>query len=129
MSRRSRRRIPCSGDREGEGDAGREELTERADRRATAERMRRGEPAPTFERAQVEADIVRRTLRMWWAPAVYLCFAVVSVLLLLSQDDVVGRVLGLSAVLGNLGIAVWRELHRRGAARLFEANQRRWRDV
>jgi hypothetical protein len=27
---------------------------------------------------------------------------------------------------GTLGIAVWQELHRRGAARLLEANRKRW---
>ena len=106
-----------------------QELADRADHKATAERMRQGEPAPTLERARVEADIARGILRMWWAPWAYLCFAVVSVLLLLSQDDVVGRVLGLSASLGQLGIAAWSELHRRGAARLLDANQRRWGDV
>jgi hypothetical protein len=61
-----------------------------------------------------------------WA---HLCFAVLSVPLLLSQDNVVGRVLGLSVVLGQLGLAVGTELHRRGAARLLDANQRRWGDV
>jgi hypothetical protein len=105
------------------------ELADRADRKTTAERMRHGERAPTLERARVEADIARGILRMWWAPWAYLCIAVVSVLLLMSQDDVVGRVLGLSALLGQLGIAAWSELHRRGAARLLDANQRHWGDV
>ena len=105
------------------------ELADRADTKATAKRMRQGEPAPTLERARVEADIARGILRMWWAPWGYLCFAVVSVLLLLSQDDVVGRALGLTAALGSLGIAVWDELRRRGAARLLDANRRRWSDV
>ena len=76
----------------------------------------------------MDADIARNALRMWWTPWAHLCFAVVGVLLLF-QDEVVVRVLGLSAVLGNVGIAVWRELHRRGAARLLDANQRRWGDV
>ena len=104
------------------------ELADRADRKATAERMRRGEPAPTAERAQVEADIARNALRMWWTPWAYLCFAAVSALFLF-QEEVVVRVLGLSAVLGNLGIAVWQELHGRGAARPLDANQQRWGDV
>ena len=106
-----------------------QDLADRADRKATAARMRRGEPAPTAERAAVEADLARRILRMWWAPWAWLGLAAVWAVLLLFQDDVVGRVLGVSVVLQNLGLAVWRELHRRGAARLLDANQRRWGDV
>jgi hypothetical protein len=106
-----------------------QEVAHQADPSATAKRMRQGEPSPTLDRARVEADIARGIMRMWWRPWAYLCFAVLSVPLLLSQNDVVGRVLGLSVVLGQLCIAVWRELHRRGAARLLDANQRRWGDV
>ena len=106
-----------------------QDLADRADRKATEERMRRGEPAPTVERARVEADLARRILRMWWAPWAYLSFAAICMLLWFSSDDLVGWVLGASAALGNLGIAAWRELHRRGAARLLDANQRRWGDV
>lgn len=106
-----------------------QDLADRADRKATEARMRRGEPAPTVERARVEADLARRILAMWWAPWVWLSFAVVWALLLLVVDDAVGRVLGVMGVLQNLGMAVWRELHRRGAARLLDANQRHWGDV
>jgi hypothetical protein len=100
-----------------------------ADRKATAERMRRGEPAPTADRATVEADLARRILRMWWAPWGWLCLGLVSVPLLLFAHDAVGRILGVMVLLQNVGMAVWRELHRRGAARLLDANQRRWGDV
>jgi hypothetical protein len=105
-----------------------QELAHPADHKATAARMRQGEPAPTRERALVEADMARGILRMWWRPWAHLCFAVLSVPLLLSQDNVV-RVLALWVVLGHLGLAVGTELHRRGAARLLDANQRRWGDV
>ena len=104
-------------------------LTDREGRKATEERMRRGEPAPDIERAKVEAELARRILRMWWGPLVYLGFAAVCMLLLLSADDAVSRVLGVSAVLGHLVIAAWRELNRRGAARLLDANRQRWGDV
>ena len=106
-----------------------QDLADRADHKATAARMRRGEPAPTAERAQVEADLARRILRMWWTPWAWLGLAVVWAILLPFQDDVVGRLLGAWVVLSYLGMAVWRELHRRGAARLLDANRRRWGDV
>ena len=106
-----------------------QDLADRADRKATEARMRRGEPAPTVERARVEADLARRILRLWWAPWGWLGLAVVWALLLLFVDDTVGYVLGLIVVLQNLGMAAWRELHRRGAARLLDANHRRWGDV
>jgi hypothetical protein len=105
------------------------DLDDRADGKAVSERMRRGEPAPTVERARVEADFARGVLRTWWVPWAYLCLGVFSIVLLVSEDHVVGRVLALQLALGCLGFAAWRELHRRGAALLLDANQRRWGDV
>lgn len=106
-----------------------QDLDDRAKGEAASERMRRGEPAPTVERARVEADFARRILRAWWVPWAYLCLGVYSVLVLVSEDHVVGRVLALQLALVSLGAAAWRELHRRGAARLLDANRRRWGDV
>ena len=106
-----------------------QDLDVRADGKAAAERMRRGEPAPTVERARVEADFARGILRMWWEPWAYLCLGVFSILILISEHRVVGRVLALQLAVGSFGVAAWRELHRRGAARLLDANQRRWDDI
>lgn len=106
-----------------------QDLDDRANGKAASERMRRGEPAPTVERARVEADLARGILRTWWMPWAYLCLGAFSILILVSEDHVVGRVLALQLALSSLGAAAWRELHRRGAARLLDANQRRWGDV
>ena len=106
-----------------------QDLDDRVNGKAASERMRRGEPAPTVERARVEADFARRILRAWWVPWAYLCLGVYSLLVLVSEDHLVGRMLALPLVLASLGGAASRELHRRGAARLLDANQRRWGDV
>ena len=106
-----------------------QDLADRADRKETEQRMRRGEPAPTAERARVEAELARRILAMWWTPWVWLGLAAVWALLVLFQDDVVGRALSVWVILNYLGMAVWRELHRRGAARLLDANRQRWGEL
>ncbi len=91
-------------------------------------RVRRGEPAPTAERAAVERSIAEGILRQWWNPWASLVLAAVQLWLLLTTDHPpLMRVLEVSVLLGLLGLAVYQELNRRGAARLLHANRRRWR--
>jgi hypothetical protein len=100
-------------------------LVDRAERKAIAARMRRGEPAPTSARARTEMAAMERIVRAWWLPLAWLLVGLTNLVLLLFFG--VGP-LGLAAAcsLITLGLAVWHELHRRAAARLLDANRRRW---
>ncbi len=100
-------------------------LVDRAERKAITARMRRGEPAPTAEQARVEMAAVERIVRAWWLPLAWLVLGVIN-LGLLVFGDVALWPLAAIGTLGTLGIGVWQELHRRGAARVLAANRRRW---
>jgi hypothetical protein len=100
-------------------------LVERAERKAITARMRRGEPAPTAGQARAEMAAAGRIVRAWWLPAAWLVLGLVN-LLLLVFGDVSLWPLALLGTLGTLGLGVWHELHRRGAARVLDANRRRW---
>ena len=69
-------------------------------------------------------------LRRWWAPWAWLVLALIQLWLLLAADDrpTVVDVFNVNALVGCLGLAVWSELNRRGAARLLDANRRHWGD-
>ena len=101
-------------------------MRQAAERSAETARMRRGEPAPTPERAEVEKTLAQRILRQWWTPWAYLAISAVHVVVLVTTERAVVRLLASLVMVQLLGLAAWHELNRRGAARLLEANRRRW---
>ena len=105
-----------------------DEVVDRAERKAIAERVRRGEPAPTATQARTEMAVAERIRRAWWLPCLWLVVGLSNIALFFVTDHGDLRPLAALCVVLNLALAVHHERHRRWAARLLDVNRRRWGD-
>lgn len=105
-----------------------DELVDRVERKAIAERLRRGQPAPTAAQARTEMAVAERIRRAWWLPCLWLVVGLSNIAVFVVTDHGDLRPLAALCVVLNLALAARLKRHRRRAARLLDANRQRWGD-
>jgi hypothetical protein len=100
-------------------------LVDRTERKAITARMRRGEPAPTAGQARTEMAAAEMVVRAWWLPTIWLVVGLINLTLVVVGDADL-RPIAVVCTLITLGLGLGMELHRRRAARVLDANRRRW---